>query len=142
MPEEFRIWKEKIDAIEAKKKQVVDHGHSKSHQHHHAAAASSAAAGVSAEGSSNTTTNTEKSRKQREKEIEEAAAPQIVYASHAEAVEAFHELLNNKKVSANAKMKEVMDLCQSDPRWDSLKILSQGDKKQGLAEYQVVPFVT
>ena len=63
MPEEFRIWKEKIDAIEAKKKQVPDHGHSKSH-HHAAAAASSTAAGVSADGST-TTANTEKSRKQR-----------------------------------------------------------------------------
>ena len=77
----------------------------------------------------------------REKESEEAAAPQIVYASHAEALEAFHEILNSKKVSANAKMKEVLDLCQNDPRWDSLKILSQGDKKQGLAEYQVLPLI-
>ena len=77
----------------------------------------------------------------REKESEEAAVPQIVYASHAEALEAFHEILNNKKVSANAKMKEVLDLCQNDPRWDSLKILSQGDKKQGLAEYQVLPLI-
>lgn len=66
MPEEFRIWKEKIDAIEAKKKQVPDHGHSKSHHHAAAAAAaaSSTAAGVSADGST-TTANTEKSRKQR-----------------------------------------------------------------------------
>lgn len=76
----------------------------------------------------------------REKESEEAV-PQIVYASHAEALEAFHEILNSKKVSANAKMKEVLDLCQNDPRWDSLKILSQGDKKQGLAEYQVLPLI-
>jgi hypothetical protein len=68
--------------------------------------------------------------------------PLIVYATHAEAVEALHELFNSKKVSANAKMKEVLELCQDDPRWDSLKILSQGDKKQGLAEYQVFPSTT
>ena len=67
--------------------------------------------------------------------------PLIVYATHAEAVEALHELFNSKKVSANAKMKEVLDLCQNDPRWDSLKNLSQGDKKQGLAEYQVLPVI-
>ena len=72
----------------------------------------------------------------REKESEESV-PQIVYASHAEALEAFHEILNSKKISANAKMKEVLEICESDPRWSSLKILSQGDKKQGLAEYQV-----
>jgi hypothetical protein len=33
------------------------------------------------------------------------------------------------------KMKEVQDLCQSDPRWNALK--TAGDKKQALAEYQV-----
>jgi hypothetical protein len=33
------------------------------------------------------------------------------------------------------KMKEVQDLCQSDPRFNALK--SGGEKKQALAEYQV-----
>ena len=62
MPEEYRIWKEKIDAIEAKKNKVGDRGNSKSHA---AAASGSFSAAVgSAEGGA-ATTNTEKSRKQR-----------------------------------------------------------------------------
>lgn len=62
MPEEYRIWKDKIDAIEAKKKQVGDHGHSKSH----AAAASERSSSAAASADSGAaTTNTEKSRKQR-----------------------------------------------------------------------------
>ncbi len=39
------------------------------------------------------------------------------------------------KVTSIAKMREVQDLCQQDPRWEALK--SQGEKKQALAEYQV-----
>lgn len=131
MPEEYRIWKEKIDAIENKKK---SHPHGK-HDHHadkHGAAASHAESG---HGGSKA-----KASKEREKDADGNAVPEIVYATHAEALEAFHELLNSKKVSANAKMKEVLDLCQDDPRWDAMKILSQGDKKQALAEYQVILF--
>ena len=39
------------------------------------------------------------------------------------------------QVLTTMKMKEVQDLCQSDPRFNALK--SGGEKKQALAEYQV-----
>jgi len=118
MPEEYRIWKEKIEAV-GKKKPT---GGGSKHNVDRSAEAAEAK---------------ESKSKAKEKEAEENAEPLIVYATHAEALEAFHELLALKKVSANSKMKEVLDLCQDDPRWEALKILSQGDKKQGLAEYQV-----
>eukprot|EP00597_Dinobryon_sp_UTEXLB2267_P017114 CAMPEP_0201108498 /NCGR_PEP_ID=MMETSP0812-20130820/61864_1 /ASSEMBLY_ACC=CAM_ASM_000668 /TAXON_ID=98059 /ORGANISM="Dinobryon sp., Strain UTEXLB2267" /LENGTH=1019 /DNA_ID=CAMNT_0047369973 /DNA_START=23 /DNA_END=3082 /DNA_ORIENTATION=+ len=124
MPEEYRIWKEKIEAV-GKKKPTVGGGS----KHDANKSAASAASAESKESKS-------KASREKEKEAEENAEPLIVYATHAEALEAFHELLALKKVSANSKMKEVLELCQDDPRWDALKILSQGDKKQGLAEYQ------
>lgn len=98
---------------------------------HDSALASAASTGAESKESKS------KASREKDREAEENAEPLIVYATHAEALEAFHELLALKKVSANSKMKEVLELCQDDPRWDALKILSQGDKKQGLAEYQV-----
>ena len=119
MPEEFRVWKEKMDAIEQKKtiatmnKQIADAERS---------------AGV----------NESKNSKFGVVTSEAASAslvPSVVYASAAEAAEAFSQLLIDMKVSTTAKMREVQDLCHLDPRWDALK--SQGEKKQALAEYQV-----
>ena len=44
-------------------------------------------------------------------------------------------LMTTLQVLTTMKMKEVQDLCQSDPRFNALK--SGGEKKQALAEYQV-----
>lgn len=129
MPEEFRIWKEKIDAIEQKKRnQATD----ASEQHSGAGRAmipSDDALAMTGGGGNRSSS----------KGIKDAAAtpavPAIVYATAAEAMDAFKELLSDKKVTTTAKMKEVQELCQMDPRWEALK--SQGEKKQGLAEYQV-----
>jgi hypothetical protein len=130
MPEEYRVWKEKMDAVEQKRAAQVaalavaeeeriaaaklgKAGRAAAH----AAVAAGAAAG-SADGGAGS-----------------AGGSSVQYASAAEAAEAFKELLAEKKVSTLAKMKEVQDLCQNDERWDALK--SQGEKKQALAEYQV-----
>lgn len=124
MPEEFRVWKEKMEAVEQKRvaqaaalavadaERVTE---AKMSKHARAAAHAAAAAGASADGG--------------------GAGSGVQYASAAEAAEAFKELLSEKKVSTIAKMKEVQDLCQGDERWEALK--SQGEKKQALAEYQV-----
>lgn len=124
MPEEYRVWKEKMDAVEKKKaEQAVAQqaaeaervAQLKSGKQSRSGAASATGA-VSADGAGN-------------------AAPAIQYGSAAEAAEAFKDLLAEMKVSTIAKMKEVQDLCQHDARWEALK--SQGEKKQALAEYQV-----
>jgi hypothetical protein len=124
MPEEYRVWKEKMDAVEKKKaeqavaQQAVEAervAQLKSGKQARSAAGSAAGA-ASADGAGN-------------------AAPAIQYGSAAEAAEAFKDLLAEMKVSTIAKMKEVQDLCQHDARWEALK--SQGEKKQALAEYQV-----
>ena len=121
MPEEFRTWKEKVDALQAKKssqppsRESITHSHINQPHHNNNSNASHGASNYSTQSIS--------------------AEPAIVYASYAEASEAFKELMTEKKVSATAKMREVQDLCQADVRWDALKTM--GEKKQALAEYQV-----
>jgi FF domain len=58
----------------------------------------------------------------------------VNYATTAEATEAFYELLDEKKISAVARNKDIKDLCQDDPRWNALK--SSGERNQAIAEYQ------
>lgn len=121
MPEEFRVWKELVEAAEQKKLQQAVARATE-------AADASLAASVAAADA-------------QTREASSAAASKapsvsaIVYGSFAEAAEAFKELLADMKVTTIAKMKEVQDLCQHDLRWEALK--SQGEKKQALAEYQV-----
>lgn len=126
MPEEFRVWKEKMDAIELKKATQVAAK---------AALAELAASAAPESAQSNNHHSSNGGAGHSTGGRAEVAAPAIVYASQAEAAEAFKELLASMKVSTIAKMKEVQDLCQHDPRWEALK--SQGEKKQALAEYQV-----
>lgn len=115
MPEEFRVWKELVDAAEQKKlQQAVTRA---------AEAADASLAASAAEA------------KNREAAAARAV-PAVVYSSPQEAAEAFKDLLSDMKVPTIAKMKEVQDLCQQDARWEALK--SQGEKKQALAEYQVL----
>ncbi len=133
MPDEFRIWREKIEAVEAKKKLGMQS----------APGASSSGGGLdqTAKGSSlsSTVDNANplltRSQPHRKGEQDVAAEAPLVFNSISEAQEAFKGLLAAKGVSTTAKMKEVQDLCSSDPRWEALR--NQGDKKQCLAEYQV-----
>merc|ERR1719162_475914 len=59
------------------------------------------------------------------------------FASKDEAISAFRGLLLAKDVSPTLKWNEVVKACDSDSRWDALEeILSVGERKQALAEYQ------
>jgi len=124
MPEEFRAWKEKVDALQARKSSQPPSRESNTHSHNHPHHNNSNIPNGASNSSSNYSTQSVTS-----------AEPPVVYASYAEASEAFKELMTEKKVSATAKMREVQDLCQADVRWDALKTM--GEKKQALAEYQV-----
>lgn len=95
-PEEYIVWKEKIDAIESKKKSSM-----------FVAAIDPVT-------------------------ITPMIAP--TYDSKDEAINAFKELLNDKRVTVTMKIAQVQDLCQSDVRW--LALPNQGERKQALAEYQ------
>lgn len=125
MPEEFRIWKEKMDALELKK---VAQAVARAEQAEMAALVAKEApcASSSSGGAGQQGTNGGRA---------ETSTPAVMYASPAEAAEAFKNLLADMNVTTIAKMKEVQDLCQHDVRWEALK--TQGEKKQALAEYQV-----
>jgi hypothetical protein len=130
MPEEYRIWKEKIEAIEKKKLTSKSENQAKPNSN------SSNNNSVNVNKVSTTTVDTTIVRPTKASRIqEEASAPSIVYASSADAMDAFKDLLLARKVPVTAKMKEVQDICQDDPRWDALRTI--GDRKQALAEYQV-----
>mmetsp|Transcript_24319 Transcript_24319/g.67324 ORF Transcript_24319/g.67324 Transcript_24319/m.67324 type:complete len:856 (-) Transcript_24319:222-2789(-) len=59
------------------------------------------------------------------------------FASKKEAVKAFKGLLLDKGTTPTLKWNEVMKLCESDSRWDSFEeVLSMGERRQALAEYQ------
>jgi pre-mRNA-processing factor 40 len=118
MPEEFRLWRERIEAVEKKK------------------GAGGGSGSLSAKEAALALKAAEAKAREQKKESEAERASSIAYSSTAEALEAFKELLAFKKISVSAKMKEVVDACQDDERWEALKSLSQGDKKQVLAEYQ------
>lgn len=171
MPDEFRIWKEKVEAAEKKGqtqtsatagKGTGPAASSSASTSGSAASASSTSASAAASSSaskaegqvarpspgpddgqgdpskpSTTTTAATPAAQSKVSSASSApaAAPAIVYASREEAVAAFKALLEDRNVSAIAKMKEVQDACQDDERWLALK--TQGEKKQALAEYQV-----
>jgi pre-mRNA-processing factor 40 len=59
------------------------------------------------------------------------------FANKKEATAAFKGLLLAKAISPTLKWNEVLKVCESDSRWESLEeILSIGERKQALAEYQ------
>lgn len=115
MPEEYRLWSERVEAAAKKKKTVSiaeegnGSGGGKTKQQKKAAAAAKA-------------------------EEEAANEPEIVYATREEAVDAFKSLLTDKGIPSGMKFKEVQEICSSDKRWNAIK--SAGDRKQNLAEYQ------
>eukprot|EP00535_Pseudo-nitzschia_heimii_P002093 CAMPEP_0197182504 /NCGR_PEP_ID=MMETSP1423-20130617/6431_1 /TAXON_ID=476441 /ORGANISM="Pseudo-nitzschia heimii, Strain UNC1101" /LENGTH=765 /DNA_ID=CAMNT_0042632935 /DNA_START=493 /DNA_END=2790 /DNA_ORIENTATION=+ len=60
-----------------------------------------------------------------------------VYSNKKEATTAFKGFLLAKGISPTMKWNEVLKVCESDPRWDSYdQILSLGERRQALAEYQ------
>lgn len=58
------------------------------------------------------------------------------FASKAEAIASFKGLLLAKDIQPTTKWNEVSKVCSSDSRWDACEILTQGERKQALAEYQ------
>ena len=130
MPEEFRIWKEKIDLIEAKKKvSVVETSNSSSLKKNDSKIYSNG---------SLQTAQQQIVIGSKEKEIRSDEPVATVFSSSSEALEAFNNLLLQHKVSVAAKLKDVHEQFMNDPCYlGVLKLVTPGDRKQALAEYQV-----
>jgi pre-mRNA-processing factor 40 len=60
----------------------------------------------------------------------------IQFSSKAEAIAAFKGLLLAKDIQPTTKWNDVVKLCSPDPRWEACEVLTQGERKQALAEYQ------
>mmetsp|Transcript_10007 Transcript_10007/g.8958 ORF Transcript_10007/g.8958 Transcript_10007/m.8958 type:complete len:896 (-) Transcript_10007:86-2773(-) len=116
-PEEYRIWKEKIEAIENKKNTAQQN-----------------AAPVNKPIQSNNHNKVSVDKVDDKSKSIVASTPEPTYATHAQAVDAFMALLTEKKISSTAKSKEVKEICQDDIRWNALK--TTGERNQYLAEYQ------
>ena len=133
MPDEFRVWKEKVDAVELKKSMPFPTSIA-------IKASTTPLADVAGTGdesfeprqAQDSDSSIAKSTKV-DSRVETLKAP--VYDSQEQAVEAFKEMLADKNVSSVLKMKDVIELCQQDARYNALK--TAGEKKQALAEYQV-----
>jgi pre-mRNA-processing factor 40 len=116
MPEEFRLWQERVDAA-SKKRPASTPGPS---------TPSMSMQGTAPTGSSGP------GRKTAEDSKEPSAAS--AYATKEEALAAFRSLLHDKRISSSQKFKEVQELCSHDNRW--LALSNVGERKQALAEYQ------
>jgi len=70
------------------------------------------------------------------KKKKEAVKKEGVFTVKAEAQAAFKGLLLAKGITPTNKWKDVVKICSADSTYDSCQILSLGEKKQALAEYQ------
>eukprot|EP01033_Poteriospumella_lacustris_P006912 gene6912-4979_t len=117
MPDEYRIWKEKVEAAE---KRLSDPMHSMNRS------ASSSNVGAAPGHGSGAGSHNHKAAAQ--------STPKVTYATPAEAMEAFKDMLQHHHITSAAKFKEVQDICSADARWEALKTM--GEKRQAVAEYQ------
>lgn len=126
MPDEFRSWQEKISSIEKKKATGVAAGKSDLLMHNVSRISHT----------ENRNFRTIETSFKNSDDVLSSSTPELTFATNEDAQDSFKSMLSHYKVSTTAKLKEVQDQCQSDPRWDVIK--SQGEKKQCLAEYQVL----
>ena len=73
-------------------------------------------------------------KKKKRKKTTEKETPE--FNNRAEATAAFKGLLLAKGVQPTTKWNEVVKMCSSDSRWEACEVLSLGERKQALAEYQ------
>lgn len=149
MPEEYRVWRQQMDAVEAKKAADLAAkkagGAAPGNGQAPAAGAEGrgdgAAAGTGAATTSAAPADKDAAPESRRsaKEAKEAARmePLLTFASKADAIEAFKVLMKERDVSTVLKMKDVGTLLIKDHKWLSVNAaLNAGEKNQALAEYQ------
>jgi hypothetical protein len=133
MPEEFRQWKESVDAAVARRKALLLQQQQTASQQASAPASSASAPSQSREH----TKQSSEHRKHHSQPTPAAEVPTpepVTYATPEAASEAFRSLLEEFQVTSAMKFKEVQELCSHDQRWSAHK--TTGEKKQNLAEFQ------
>lgn len=150
MPEEFRVWKERVDAAVARRKAALQQSATQALSTSTSVISPPAVASstpitspLAQPTSENAPRENAKSTSEHKKhshsnqsatsEVTPVVEP-ITYATPEAAVEAFRSLLDEFQVTSSMKYKEVQELCSHDQRWNALK--TSGEKKQNLAEFQ------
>ena len=72
-------------------------------------------------------------KKKRKKNVEKETTE---FNNSAEATAAFKGMLLAKGIQPTTNWNEVIKLCSSDSRWQACEVLTLGERKQALAEYQ------
>ena len=148
MPDEFRIWREKVQAASVKVSDLAQRVAAATSGGGSNGTHGSNSLGVSRDGTSPDAVSGKpaltKSAARQQQQLQQSSdsnmvVDKVVYGNRAEARDAFTRLLTSFGISSTHKMKDVQELCQADPGWEALtKWLSPGEKKQELAEYQVI----
>lgn len=131
MPEEYRIWKEKIDAIEKKKLLALTTAQEQAKMSHQSSQ-QSVRGDINHDSSS--IRSIDHGKRHNDVVVEKETELLPVYKSKEEAIDAFKSLLIDSKISSTAGWKEVEDICSRDIRWQA--VIKIGEKKQALAEYK------
>lgn len=133
MPEEFREWKERVEAAVARRKAALQQPPSQSTSSTPISSAAPAKT-VNNEVNAKPSENNNKKTNSQPSRSESTNEPAVTYPNAEAALEAFRALLDEFHVTSTMKFKEVQDLCSQDPRWNACK--TTGERKQNLAEYQ------
>lgn len=144
MPEEYQVWLTKVQEAEKRQAEIA-----LQQQQSVALAAQATAAelkpnhnhngGKNNNGSSSSShSKSEKNNNKAQASVssyikEEVALPE--YATAADAMAAFKNLLLENEISSSMNFKSVQDVVGRDVRWHALRTV--GEKKQALTEYQV-----
>lgn len=133
MPEEFRAWREAMDALEAKKALPPAPAPAPASA---SVPVQSAAASDAATEDGSTDPRVLKQRAQQQKlEKQERELP--VFSSKAEAAAAFKTMLRDRKVPLKVRLSDGMASARKDPKWPAFaRSLTPGERNQAFSEYQ------
>jgi pre-mRNA-processing factor 40 len=145
MPEEYKIWKEKVEALEQGKHQPAPSVaqpvatqaspvHTVTLPQPQPEVVQKSRVQVTRAESATPSQKPTAQAKSAEPEAQPEEKPVPKYNSKEEAEEAFKQMLNDLGVPSTFKWKEVIDMCSKDERWEAFR--TTGQKKQALAEYQ------
>lgn len=152
-PEEYTVWKEKMDQVEQKAKIAASNRETANTNNNTSNNTSTTMSSMNTNiimsmNNNNQSTNSSDSYVDNSNSMSASMSTNTsnnkvshkteviipTYDTKEQAVAAFKGLLEEKKVSVTANIKTVTELCQADSRWFALK--TSGERKQALTEYQ------
>ena len=134
VPEEYREWKERVDAAVERRKIALGGAQGSQQKKSETPKANEKATAQFGEGAAAEHVPSQQQVKPTSAKVQVVEEEVVTYASEKEAVAAFKQLLADHEVTSVMKFKDVQDLCSKESRWNACK--SVGARKQALSEYQ------